>query len=619
MKNTFLKKILIIGIILLFLGTSVIPGILGDIEKEKDIIQVNEPRFAPSSTADCWSMFGHDLNHSHSSTSLGPDTNKSLWNYTTGGMAYSSPAVANGKVYIGSADGKVYCLEAATGGFIWSYTTGWYVWSSPAVASGKVYIGSEDYKVYCLDSTTGGLIWSHGTGSYVDSSPVVASGKVYIGSTDGTVYCLNATTGSNIWSYTTGSYVFSSPAVASGNVYIGSYDHKVYCLNASTGVKLWSYATGGSVYSSPAVADGKVYVGSLNDCTVYCLDATTGGPIWNYSTGYTVTSSPAVANGNVYIGSSDGTLYCLNATTGGLVWSYTTGGQVMYSSPAVANGKVYLGSEDNKIYCLDAATGGLIWSYTTGYWVTSSPAVYDGKVYVGSDDHNVYAFGSPQNLPPVLGTPNPANGSTGQPTSLSWSIPINDPEGDLFSWSIQCSNGQSSNGAGASNGTKTQALSGLAYSTTYTVWVNATDPGGSGLDTRRWYTFTTRGYELPSPPRITGPAKGKVGAPTYYNFTEINPEGDLVYYFIDWGDNTNSSWIGPYQPGVEISKSHTWSNRGSYTIKAKVKNVYGWESDWGTLQVTMPMSYEPPQFRFFEWLFERFPHAFPILKQLLGH
>src|SRR5659263_375076 len=83
-----------------------------------------------------WAMFHHDLQHSGYSTSIAPNTNKTLWYYTTGSyVAYSSPAVVDGKVYIGSLetlDGKVYCLDAASGAFIWSYTTGGAVWSSPA-------------------------------------------------------------------------------------------------------------------------------------------------------------------------------------------------------------------------------------------------------------------------------------------------------------------------------------------------------------------------------------------------------------------------------------------------------------------------------------------------------
>jgi hypothetical protein len=95
------------------------------------------------------------------------------------------------------------------------------------------------------------------------------------------------------------------------------------------------------------------------------------------------------------------------------------------------------------------------------------------------------------NQPPVFGTPTPRNGSTNNPLSFSWSIPISDPEGNIFSWTIQCSNGQTNGVADAVNWTKTLAVSGLASSMTYTVWVNATDPAGSGLYTRGWYTFTT--------------------------------------------------------------------------------------------------------------------------------
>ena len=67
-------------------------------------------------------------------------------------LVYSSPAVADGKVFVGSYDDKVYCLNAATGAFIWSYTTGNYVDSSPAVADGIVYVGSMDGKVYAFGS-----------------------------------------------------------------------------------------------------------------------------------------------------------------------------------------------------------------------------------------------------------------------------------------------------------------------------------------------------------------------------------------------------------------------------------------------------------------------------------
>ena len=284
---------------------------------------------------------------------------------------------------------------------IWTYKTELGVFSSPAVADGVVYVGSSDGNVYALNAATGAHIWAYTTGSHVGSSPAVANGVLYVGSSDGNVYALNAATGTQIWNFITGYLVTSSPAVADGIVYVGSWDHNVYALNAATGALLWNYTTEDLLYSSPAVVNGVVYVGS-NDHNVYALNAATGTQIWNFITGYPVTSSPAVSNGIVYVGSGDNKLYALNAATGAHIWTYTTGGWV-YSSPAVADGVVYVGSNDKNVYAFNAATGALIWTYTTGSQVGSSPAVANGVLYVGSDDGNVYALGSfPDNTTNLL-------------------------------------------------------------------------------------------------------------------------------------------------------------------------------------------------------------------------
>jgi len=84
-----------------------------------------------------------------------------VWNVTVNG-AVGSPAFSNGCVYLGSTDGNVYCLNASNGAKVWNYTTEYnsngpthgYHWgntvSDPAVAYGKVYVGSSDFLVYCL-------------------------------------------------------------------------------------------------------------------------------------------------------------------------------------------------------------------------------------------------------------------------------------------------------------------------------------------------------------------------------------------------------------------------------------------------------------------------------------
>jgi outer membrane protein assembly factor BamB len=92
--------------------------------------------------------------------------------------------VANGVVYVGSADNNVYALNASTGALLWSYLTDASVVSSPAVANGVVYVASNDV-MYALNASTGAPLWiSYPPGGFVVSSPVVANGVIYISSLD---------------------------------------------------------------------------------------------------------------------------------------------------------------------------------------------------------------------------------------------------------------------------------------------------------------------------------------------------------------------------------------------------------------------------------------------------
>src|SRR6202034_397736 len=117
-----------------------------------------------------------------------------LWSFFTGCSGSfcggSSPTLANGVIYVGSYDGNVYAVNAATGAKVWAFLTGGLVFSSPAVANGVVYVGSDDKNVYALNAATGAKLWSYTTGYDVVSSPAVVNGVVYIGSEDGKVYAL---------------------------------------------------------------------------------------------------------------------------------------------------------------------------------------------------------------------------------------------------------------------------------------------------------------------------------------------------------------------------------------------------------------------------------------------
>ena len=317
-----------------------------------------------------------------------PGLPKRQWAFATGGWVRSSPAMVGGVVYVGSDDGKVYAITAASGLQRWSFRTGAEVVSSPAVAKGVVYVGSDDGKVYAIDAATGRKRWSFATDGWVRSSPAVTKGTVYVSSGDFNVYALDAATGRKRWSFRTGAEVGSSPAVADGVVYVGGGDTKVYALDAATGRKRWSFRTGAEVDSSPAVADGVVYIGG-RDTKVYALDAATGRERWSLATFSWVRSSPTVVGGVVYVGINNGTVYAIEAATGRKRWSFSKGATVQ-SSPVVVDGVVYIGFDDT-VYALDAATGRERRSFAIRGSIVSTPAVADGMVYFGGSE-SVYAF-----------------------------------------------------------------------------------------------------------------------------------------------------------------------------------------------------------------------------------
>jgi len=98
----------------------------------------------------------------------------------------------------------------------------------------------------------------------------------------------------------------------------------------------------------------------------------------------------------------------------------------------------------------------------------------------------------------------------------------------------------------------------------------------------------------PEAPTITGKTNGKAGTEYEYKFKATDPDGDNVKYYIDWGDGTEE-WTTFHASGEEVTIGHTWTEQGTYTIRAKAKDVYGAESDWGTLKVTMPKNHQNSQ------------------------
>ena len=120
------------------------------------------------------------------------ETGVEVWKFATGAPNLpSSPVVVGDLVVFGAFDGHVYGLDTATGAMRWQYSGAEKVLSSPAVADGVVYVGSrgDEPAVHAIDGRTGEPIWRLPVDEFVGASPVVDDELVYI-YTESTVYAI---------------------------------------------------------------------------------------------------------------------------------------------------------------------------------------------------------------------------------------------------------------------------------------------------------------------------------------------------------------------------------------------------------------------------------------------
>ena len=258
---------------------------------------------------------------------------------------------ASGSVIYASSGRHLYAIAADSGDIRWKYFTGRIYDSTPAVAQGFVYVGSWNGSLHAVDAATGDIVWQFDTESGIRSSPAVSEGVVYVLATGGTLYALDAATGGLRWEHQLeGRGHYQSPAVANGVVYVGGGQH-LYAVNGATGGLVWRADQRVMSDSRLAIAGEIIYLNTRSG--VAAVDTGTGDLLWEYSTDIRATS-PTVEDGVVYLGSWNKRLHAVDAATGKSLWQYETGDQIG-SKPAVAGEVVYFGSLDDHLYALSTS------------------------------------------------------------------------------------------------------------------------------------------------------------------------------------------------------------------------------------------------------------------------
>ena len=351
--------------------------------------------------ADDWPMLRGDLQRTGAAGPVAGAGMTVAWATKLGSSVDSSPAVVAGRVYVGTADGSVFCVNAADGKVIWETPTGGCVVSSPAVHDGVVYVGSVDRCLYALSAATGEKLWRVRTWRPVVASPLVLDSRVYIGSMDGSFKCVEADTGEVVWEHK-GGPISGSAAADEGVVFYGDEAGNIRARDAATGKETWSAKIQGNIVRSPLVAGDLVIFGVMSPTAlrapkikyIIAFDRTTGSQRWALE-GQSSLFHTAVADADsIYYATVSGytsttVLFAAHLSSGKEKWKGNLAG-VADCSPALSGNYLLFGNHDCKFHIVNTANGRELHSVHIGAKLYSSPAVADGRIYFGAGDGKLY-------------------------------------------------------------------------------------------------------------------------------------------------------------------------------------------------------------------------------------
>jgi outer membrane protein assembly factor BamB len=539
-----------------------------------------------------WPMYCHDVRHTGRSPYSTVNTWDEIWRiYYDRYFIESGVAVAgDGTIYYGSGH---FFAAYPNGTVKWCYDIPGSIESCPAIdGDGMIYVGTDMQPYMQSFYPNGTLEWMYHTGEIYSSPAIGADSTIYFGDCSGRINALYPN-GTTRWYFQTDHVVLSSPAIGSdGTIYCGSHDTYLYALYPNNGTLKWKYKTGDWIRVSPCIDDdGTIYCVSF-DCYLYAINPD-GTLKWKSYMGEAGTSPTIGWDDTIYCGYWK--LHAVDPSNGSVKWVFNVGGTIQGATPChSAEDIIFFGT-----HLEDYGGGGDFIAVNpdgTERWrrriaeshVDSAPAISkDGAVYVGSARMEegyargyLYAFG----IGPLEADANgPHYGLINQPVLFKGFS-----KGGYSPHSYHWDFGDDTT-SDEQNPTHIYTNAG-----NYTVTLTVTD-NTSNTSTDTTWAWIQETNTQPNKPGINGPTSGKPGVSYDYNFMSSDPDGTPIWYYVEWGDGSNTGWVGQYNSGEEITLSHRWSEKGTYIIRCKAKDPYNAESDWGTLSVTMPLDLQISQ------------------------
>lgn len=231
---------------------------------------------------------------------LGKEGGVTQWMRTLAAPLQGSLTLANGKLFGGGSDGRLYAFDRLTGEQRWVFDYNAAFNSQPVVADGRVYAGSEDGNLVVLDEQSGKLLWRYRTRGPVRGPAATHDNIVYFGSGDNYVYAVNTVTGLLRWRKRTGASV-QAVVRAGEDLLVASLDNYVYKFSL-TGKRLWKRQMPGRISAQPLITQLEALFTPLSSSTGVVLELREGRQVNSLPVGEEITTSASpIAVGRIVL------------------------------------------------------------------------------------------------------------------------------------------------------------------------------------------------------------------------------------------------------------------------------------------------------------------------------
>jgi len=318
----------------------------------------------------------------------------------------STPAIADGVVYIGDMNGRLLSIDLETGQQRWSLDGSDGYLAAPAIRGDALFIGDVAGTFRCV-GTDGQERWSVTAGATIDSGANFHGDHVLVGSQDAVLYALDAQSGDEAWRHETADQIRCTPTIAADRTFVAGCDGFLHIINLADGAGVAEVEIESPTGVTPALLGDRIFFGTEQN-GFFAIDWRRAATVWTFDDpegAVAFRGSPAVVPGHVVTTTRGRKVFSLDPETGTVQWSYLAPGAVD-SSPVIAGQRVYIASADGRLYVLRLDNGELVAEHELGGRLLGSPALSRGRLVVATDRGSVFCLG-PRATAPVSAAPDP--------------------------------------------------------------------------------------------------------------------------------------------------------------------------------------------------------------------